>query len=349
MDSPKRQFLTADEVEANPEILRHPDAREKTRNRDGQIAGASKRHIADPFNWRLVEMQKSAAYRVLSLSARKILDRLEIELARHGFKPEENGRLPCTYGHFVEYGVERKAIAPAIRELVALGFVEVTRKGSAGNADHRQATLFLLTYRPSGSDVVTKNSWRRIKSIEEAEAVAKAARERQGDARSRDFGRRGGLASQAKKQNASSGNRTDVSGENPPMPSSEKPTVEAKSPVPETEPLSILSQGRVSVVQEGVSLTPPPTPPSLVVLWAEFSPSMPRRLASVAIAAPRNPDTIVEPIDGAYLIGGRRIEIRDQAARRNVVSLGLLRTRQRASSSIGSTASARHSASADAR
>jgi hypothetical protein len=29
----------------------------------------------------------------------------------------------------------------------------------------------------------------------------------------------------------------------------------------------------------------------------------------------------VEPIDGVYLIGGRRIEVLDQTARRNVVSL----------------------------
>ena len=139
-------------------------------------------------------MQESYAYRVLSLSARKVMDRLEIELARHGFKPEENGQLRCSYEHFVEYAVDRHSIAPAIRELVALGFVEVTRKGSAGNSDHRQATMFLLTYRPSGSDVMTKNSWRRILSLEEAEAVARSARAKLGDARARDFGRRGGLA-----------------------------------------------------------------------------------------------------------------------------------------------------------
>jgi hypothetical protein len=54
-----------------------------------------------------------------------------------------------------------------------------------------------------------------------------------------------------------------------------------------------------------------------------FSPSTPRQPASVGIAAPRRPapDAIVEPIDGSYLIGGRRIEVLDQTARRNVVSL----------------------------
>jgi hypothetical protein len=72
--------------------------------------------IAGAFAWRLIEMLESPAHRTLSLSARKILDRLEIELYRHGGKPEENGRLPCTFDHFVEFGIHRHAIGPAIRE-----------------------------------------------------------------------------------------------------------------------------------------------------------------------------------------------------------------------------------------
>src|SRR5262249_26631794 len=35
------------------------------------------------------------------------------------------------------YGIDRHAIGPAIRELVALGFVEITEHGRAGNADWR--------------------------------------------------------------------------------------------------------------------------------------------------------------------------------------------------------------------
>jgi hypothetical protein len=213
MDSQKEQFLNAEEVEANPAILCRPDARQKRRNRSGQAAGISKEHISGPFAPRLIEMMNSPAYRVLSLAAHRILSRLEIEFERHGRKPEENGNLPCTYDHFVEYGVHRLAIAPAIRELVALGFIQVTRKGSAGNAEYRQPTLFMLTYRPFGSHKYVGNGWRRIGDMEEAEAVATAARSRSADARARDFGRKGGLATQAKKQNSSYGKRTDVSSE----------------------------------------------------------------------------------------------------------------------------------------
>jgi hypothetical protein len=358
--SPKRP-LTANEVEADPAMLRHPDAREKTRNRSGQKGGASKLTIEGTFAPRLIEMMDSPAYRVMSLSCHRFISRLEIEFERtHHRNPFKNGEIVCTTDQFAEYGINRNQIAPARREAIALGFVRVTRPGSAGNSEYRQPAQYLLTCRAAGSNAIVENGWSRIKTLEEAEAVAKAAREGKADPRASEFGRRGGKARWARdsrygnrtegddeKKISSHGNRTDVGTE----------TVlkgglkNRKSPDflgTETVPLSRLSQGRVSVVEEGVSLMPPPIPPSLV-LWAEFSPSMPRRLASVAIAAPRNPDTIVEPIDGAYLIGGRRIEIRDQAARRNVVSLGLLRTRQRASSSIGSTASARHSASADAR
>jgi hypothetical protein len=216
MDSQKEQFLNAEEVDGDLAIIRHPDARQKRHNRDGQAGGYSKEHITGPFAPRLIEMMLSPAYRVLSLAAHRVLSRLEIELERHGRKPEENGNLPCTFEQFVEYGLERGAIAPGIREVVALGFVQVTRKGSAGNSEHRQPTLFLLTYRPFGSHKYVGNGWRRIGDIEEAEAIATAARSRSADARARNLGRKGGLASQAKKQNPGMGNPTDVGRQNRP-------------------------------------------------------------------------------------------------------------------------------------
>jgi hypothetical protein len=80
--------------------------------------------IAGQFAPRTIAMLRSPAWRVLSLSARRVLDRLEIELADHG--GVDNGKLPVTYEDFVRYGIERHAIAPALRELVALGFIEVT-------------------------------------------------------------------------------------------------------------------------------------------------------------------------------------------------------------------------------
>ena len=104
-----------------------------------------------------------------------MLARIEIEHAHHG--GAENGALPVTYDHFVEYGVHRHSIAPAIRELGALGFIEVTRRGCAGNADCRQPSLYRLTYRNAKGEAGDgTHEWKRVATIQQAEALAMRAR-----------------------------------------------------------------------------------------------------------------------------------------------------------------------------
>jgi hypothetical protein len=120
----------------------------------------------------LIDMLRSPAWCVLSLSARRVLDRIEIELADHGGM--DNGKLPVTYDDFARYGIDRDAIAPAIREVTALGFVEVTEPGRAGNADYRKPNLFRLTYKHS-NDAAATHEWKKI-TIEEAKLIARAAR-----------------------------------------------------------------------------------------------------------------------------------------------------------------------------
>jgi hypothetical protein len=110
---------------------------------------------------------------VLSLSAHRILSRLEVELAHHG--GTDNGKLACTYDHFEEYGVHRQAIAPAIRALIALGFIEITEPGCAGVAGHRSPNLFRLTHRPTANEGAT-DEWRWISTIEQAESCITKAR-----------------------------------------------------------------------------------------------------------------------------------------------------------------------------
>jgi hypothetical protein len=121
--------------------------------------------ISGQFAARTIEMIKSPAWRALGLSARRVLDRIEIELADHG--GTDNGKLPVTYDDFVRYGIHRHAIAPGIRELVALGFVEVTEQGRAGNADFRSPNKFRLTYKPVNRSPET-NEWKRISTDEMA-------------------------------------------------------------------------------------------------------------------------------------------------------------------------------------
>ena len=121
-----------------------------------------------------IEMIKSPAWSVLSLSARRVLDRIEIEHADHG--GNENGRLPVTYDDFERYGIHRHAIGPAIRETVALGFAEITERGRAGNAEFRSPHKFRLTYFRVGRAPPT-NEWQRIKTVEEAQLARAARRE----------------------------------------------------------------------------------------------------------------------------------------------------------------------------
>ena len=126
----------------------------------------------EPFAGRVIRMLESPAYRVLSLSAHRVLARVEIELKRHG--GEDNGKLPITYEQFVEYGIHRHAIAPAIRECEMLGFLEAER-GKAGNREYRAPSTYRLTYQAVGRARPT-HEWQRSRTIDEAEAIARAAR-----------------------------------------------------------------------------------------------------------------------------------------------------------------------------
>jgi hypothetical protein len=129
--------------------------------------------IAGQFSARTIEMMESVAFRVMSHSARRVLDRLEIEHAHHG--GHDSGALPVTFNDFANYGIDRHAIAPAVREVEALGFARVTERGRAGNADFRSPNKFALTYRDT-KDASATNDWKRITTVEEARALACAAR-----------------------------------------------------------------------------------------------------------------------------------------------------------------------------
>jgi hypothetical protein len=97
-----------------------------------------KNRIAGQFSARTIEMMEAPAFQVLSLTGHRILDRIEIEHAHHG--GNDNGKLPVTFDQFVEYGIHRHTVAPALREVCALGFVEPGRcsqsSSSPSNPDH---------------------------------------------------------------------------------------------------------------------------------------------------------------------------------------------------------------------
>jgi len=135
-----------------------------------------------------LSMLESPALRTLSLSAVRVMHRLEVEHMHHG--GAENGNLIVTHNQFIEWGIAQNAIAPAIRELVALGLVVITEKGCGGNENHRRANRFRLTYVNMKSREQPTHEWRKIETIEDAERLAAGARSEK-DRRARDLGRRG--------------------------------------------------------------------------------------------------------------------------------------------------------------
>ncbi len=132
---------------------------------------SGKNRIDGHFAPRLLEMLRSPAYRALSRAAHQVLARLELELGPHDTK---NGKLIVTFAQFEEYGLHRKAIGPAIRELVSLGFLEVVEQGRGGNAIWRRPSKYRLTYRKTNNSVPT-HEWRSI-TEEAADLFASEAR-----------------------------------------------------------------------------------------------------------------------------------------------------------------------------
>lgn len=164
------------------------------------------------------DMLGSPAWRALSLSAHRVIARVCVEHGKHG--GFENGQLPVTFNDFEQCGMDRHAVAPAIRECVALGFLAITRHGRSGNGEFRHPNVFRVTFLPLRG-VKPTHDWRRIETDEQAEQIAQAARK----SAARSLRRSGGRASRAafapSSQDIDSGGKTPTvngsrsSGENP--------------------------------------------------------------------------------------------------------------------------------------
>jgi hypothetical protein len=215
------------------------------RDKHSGIAGHRRRNrIAGQFTALLTEMLESPAWCALSLSGRRILDRVAIELRAHGGYVKEG--LCVTYDDFEAYGIHRRCIAPAIREAVALGFLLIKRAGRAGNAEFRQATLYEPTYL-NMIDSEPTHDWRWIKTIEAAQIAARAAR----------------ASERPEKQKPSGGIRTKTSGgirtTNPVFHSTESTTTDSTESATTSESLGEQAQQRRSH-RHPPARQPPPSP-----------------------------------------------------------------------------------------
>src|SRR5262245_15534281 len=106
-----------------------------------------------------VAMLERPAWRALTLVARLVLDRLEIENARYHGK--RNGNLIVTYDQFLVHTGRRRrhSIAAAIEQLDRLGFLEVVERGKWNDGKDRRASRYRLTYLPANNKPPT-DEWR---------------------------------------------------------------------------------------------------------------------------------------------------------------------------------------------
>ena len=117
---------------------------------------------------------RSPAWAALTLPARRILDRLEIELMWHAGK--NNGDLICTYRDFTTHGIRRPSIAGALRQAVELGFVEITQRGRR-SADHGCPAHYRLTYLPT-EDAEPTDEWAQIRPNAKRPLISRSPRRR---------------------------------------------------------------------------------------------------------------------------------------------------------------------------
>jgi hypothetical protein len=90
---------------------------------------------------------------------------------------KDNGKLPVAFQNFQDFGVHCDAIAPAVREVTALGFARMTQQGRAGNGEFCIPNIFALTHLPTErGQVAATNDWTLIKTVEEAMNIAETAR-----------------------------------------------------------------------------------------------------------------------------------------------------------------------------
>jgi len=145
--------------------------------RRGGIAGRKRRtKIEGQFIAYPREMIESPAWRALSFQARKILNRLEIEHCAHG--GAENGRLPCRYVDFEQYGCRRKGISQGLIEIEALGFAKTITLGTRAYSNvPGKASTFLLTYVATPEGAPT-HDWKKIEHLKMAREMVKEAIDR---------------------------------------------------------------------------------------------------------------------------------------------------------------------------
>ena len=130
--------------------------------------------IVGQFTAYPVEMLESPAWRALTPSAKRCIERIAIELAHHGGR--DNGELPVTYRNFRAFGVYMDGIRLALAEAVALGFIEMTPGHASLSPDYGRAARFRILFLNCIGPLPDHTRWKRFKTLDEAKLTGKLAR-----------------------------------------------------------------------------------------------------------------------------------------------------------------------------
>jgi hypothetical protein len=103
-------------------------------------------------------MLESEAWCSLSLTARRVLDRVMIEHMAHA--GSENGNLVVTYDDFVRFGIRRNSLKSAITQTVTKGWLIITEKGRPSVGPDRWPTRYALGWLPRFDGTPALNRWK---------------------------------------------------------------------------------------------------------------------------------------------------------------------------------------------
>jgi hypothetical protein len=144
----------------------------------------SRSTIKESFVVHTKEMRESWAWRLLPDIGRRILDRIELEHMRHA--GTGNGQLVVSYSQFEEWDIRRQSIPLGIRQTVALGFLQVPRKGYRTTAGFKAPSLYRLTYvfnADARTGGIPTNEWRRHAHERDAREALRRASEEDAEAK----------------------------------------------------------------------------------------------------------------------------------------------------------------------
>ncbi|MCB1469256.1 MAG: hypothetical protein KDK08_19430 [Rhizobiaceae bacterium] len=159
--------------------------RDKSRTESGKTASLVRQHTRPPDDqggWFAItrDFLESAAFRSLSVNARKCLDRLIIEHISHNRL--ENGRLIVTHEQFIEYGVTGEYVGDALDELAYKGLLKAER-GKAGNGT-AHPTIFTLTFDGRRDGLPATDEWKKC-TLAEARLWSEVVRNQRAQARAK--------------------------------------------------------------------------------------------------------------------------------------------------------------------